>query len=83
MDAGWRAFRTFCQTALAAFGGTSLDLFHANMMGVLSVSAGSALLSLLMSVDRSTVAPVVEAAPVALAAPLETPVTVACGTNLR
>lgn len=53
-QAGWRALRTFAQSALAMFGTTQLDLFNTNLMGVLSVSSGSALLSLLMSIDRGT-----------------------------
>ena len=75
----WRACRTFAQTALASFGGTSLDLVHANITGVLSVSAGAALLSLLMSVDRGT-AVAATPAPAALASDL--PVS-ACCTSLK
>lgn len=82
-EAAWRAVRTFAQTALASFGGTSLDLVHANVAGVLSVSAGAALLSLLMSVDRGTAVAASPAAPVAtLVGPADLPAA-ACGANLR
>jgi hypothetical protein len=81
-EALWRACRTFAQTALASFGGTSLDLVHANITGVLSVSAGAAVLSLLMSVDRGTAVASTPAlsAPAALVSDL--PVG-ACGTSLK
>ena len=86
-ETAWRAIRTFAQTALAAFGGTSLDLFHANITGVLSVACGAAVLSLLMSVDRGT-AVVAATIPAALvAAPVATltsaPAGGGCGNDLR
>lgn len=92
-DALWRAFRTFCQTLLSIFGGSALNVWNVGWHNSLGVAAGAALISLLMSVDRSTAAPVVVeavkpvepvsfvAAPVALSAP--SPVVGACGGSLR
>lgn len=92
-DSLWRAFRTFCQTLAGLLVTLQVtDAFHAPWTTILGASALSALLSLLMSVDRSTSASpaVVVDPPVALAAltpvepvPAHELVTVACGTNLR
>jgi hypothetical protein len=79
-DALWRAFRTFAQSALAVLGTNQLDLFHANLTGVLSVASGSALLSLLMSVDRGTAVAASAPAPVVSFAELP---AAACGVNLK
>jgi hypothetical protein len=80
-DAIWRAARTFAQTALSVLGTSQLDLFHANLTGVLSVASGSALLSLLMSIDRGTAVNAITA-PAAPAALIDLPAA-GCGTNLR
>ena len=60
LDSSWRSFRTFCQTLAAMLGGETVNVLTADWKGMLSVSAGSALVSLLMSVDRerAVVAPV-------------------------
>lgn len=85
-DSLWRAFRTFCQTLAGLLVTLQVtDAFHAPWPTILGASALSGLLSLLMSVDRSTTATttVVEA-PVAFASlPQPESVTVACGSNLR
>ena len=83
-EAGWRALRTWCQTALAAAGGTSLDLFHANLVGIASVSTGAAVLSLLMSIDRMTGDKPTQAVPQQAAFFTATaPPRGGCGNNLR
>ncbi|MFM8798738.1 MAG: holin [Fluviibacter sp.] len=97
-DALWRAFRTFCQTLLSIFGGSALNVWNVGWHNSFGVAAGAALISLLMSVDRSTAAPVivetpVEPAPAAVPATFVTqlqskptfnpPVTVACGDSLK
>lgn len=84
----WRSFRTFCQTLAGLLVTLQVtDAFHAPWPTILGASALSALLSLLMSVDRSTTSsppPAVDQ-PVAFVAAAPTPetVTVACGSNLR
>jgi len=52
MDASWRAFRTFCQTLAAVLGGQTVNILTADWDGMLGVSSGAALMSVLMSVDR-------------------------------
>lgn len=59
-DALWRSFRTFCQTLLSLFGGSALNVWSAGWHDSLGVAVGAALLSLLMSVDRSTATPQVD-----------------------
>lgn len=50
-DAGSRAIKTFAQATLASLGTGSIDLFNmnTNLLGSLSLGAGAALVSLLMS----------------------------------
>ena len=48
--AGERAIKTFAQTAVAYFGAGSVGLFAVDWVAFLSVSLGSAVLSLLTSV---------------------------------
>lgn len=55
LDASWRAFRTFCQTLAAMLGGQTVNVLNADWHGMLGVSGGAALVSLLMSVDRERV----------------------------
>lgn len=55
LDASWRAFRTFCQTLAAMLGGETVNVLTVDWKGLLGVSVGSALVSLLMSVDRERV----------------------------
>lgn len=52
MDSSWRAFRTFCQTLAAVLGGQTVNVLTADWYGMLGVSGGAALMSILMSVDR-------------------------------
>lgn len=87
LDASWRAFRTFCQTLAAMLGGQTVNVLTADWHGMLGVSAGAALVSLLMSVDRERVV----AAPVNNGTAVKTPgvyVTeqepvLGCGDSLR
>ena len=52
MDSSWRAFRTFCQTLAAVLGGQTVNVLTTDWYGMLGVSGGAALMSILMSVDR-------------------------------
>lgn len=52
-DAVQRSIRTFAQTLLAVLGGGSLDIWQVGWHSAFGVAAGSALLSLLMALDRS------------------------------
>lgn len=45
-----RAIKTFAQTAIATLGGTSIGLLTVDWVGVFSVSAGAAILSILTSI---------------------------------
>lgn len=84
-----RGIRTFCQTLAAGLGGNALNVWNADWHQLLGLAAGSALLALLMAVDRSgavlaasnapSVPVVVE--PVALVA--AAPQQHGCGENLR
>ena len=47
--AGERAIKTFAQAAIAALGAGSVGLFSIDYAGLISVSAGAALLSVLTS----------------------------------
>ena len=47
-----RAIRTFAQTAVAAIGVGTTNLFSADLKNILAVSASAAILSILMSFDR-------------------------------
>lgn len=51
-DALTRSVRTFAQTLLAVLGGGALDIWNVGWHSAFGVAAGSALLSLLMAVDR-------------------------------
>ena len=64
-DSTWRAFRTFCQTLAAMLAGQTVNVLTAPWSGMLGVSAGAALVSLLMSVDRERVVVAPLTAPVA------------------
>jgi hypothetical protein len=55
-DSTWRAWRTFCQTLAAMMAGQTVNVLTAPWSGMLGVAAGSALVSLLMSMDRERVA---------------------------
>lgn len=83
LDASWRAFRTFCQTLAAMLGGQTVNVLTADWHGMLGVSAGAALVSLLMSVDRERVV----AAPVnngtAVKTLTEQEPVLGCGDSLR
>lgn len=48
--AGERAIKTFAQTALATLGGGTIGVLDVDWVGVGSVSAGAAILSLLTSI---------------------------------
>jgi hypothetical protein len=48
-----RSLRTFAQTAIAMIGVSSFSVWSVDWQNVLGVSLGAALLSLLMSLDRS------------------------------
>ena len=48
--AGERAIKTFAQAAIAALGAGSVGLFSIDYAGLISVSAGAALLSVLTSI---------------------------------
>lgn len=48
--AGERAIKTFSQAAIATLGGGSIGLLAVDWVGVFSVSAGAAVLSILTSV---------------------------------
>lgn len=86
-DAATRAVRSFAQTLTAALGGNALNVWSAGWHQSLGLAAGSALLALLMAVDRSTAHLAVGAAH-AEPAVTEPEVTVAplvttCGDSLR
>jgi len=48
--AGERAIKTFAQAAIAALGAGTVGLFSIDYAGLISVSAGAALLSVLTSI---------------------------------
>lgn len=50
VDAGERAAKTFAQAALATLGAGSVDILTTNWVGALSIGAGAAIVSLLMSI---------------------------------
>ena len=52
-DAFTRFIRTFCQTLAAALGGNALNVWNADWHQSFGLATGSALLALLMAVDRS------------------------------
>ena len=54
-----RAVRTWAQTAVAAIGVGTTNLFSADIKNVLALASSAAILSILMSLDRNTAAPTV------------------------
>ena len=54
-----RAVRTWAQTAVAAIGVGTTNLFSADLKNVLALASSAAILSILMSLDRNTAATVV------------------------
>ena len=51
-----RSIRTFSQTAIAAVGLGTTNLFTADIKNVLALASSAAILSILMSLDRTTTA---------------------------
>jgi len=51
-----RAIRTWAQTAVAAIGVGTTNLFSADIKNVLALASSAAILSILMSLDRNTAA---------------------------
>jgi hypothetical protein len=51
-----RAVRTWAQTAVAAIGVGTTNLFSADIKNVLALASSAAILSILMSLDRNTAA---------------------------
>jgi hypothetical protein len=49
-----RALRTWAQTALAVIGVGQTNLFSADVKNILALATSAAILSILMSMDRST-----------------------------
>jgi hypothetical protein len=49
-----RAVRTWAQTAVAAIGVGTTNLFSADMKNVLALASSAAILSILMSLDRTS-----------------------------
>ena len=85
-DAATRAARSFAQTLAAALGGSALNVWNAGWHQSLGLAAGSAVLAILMAVDRATVsvsAPTVQAPAQALVAPTAISTVTACGDSLR
>ena len=52
-DALSRGLRTFAQTLAAALGGSALNVWNAGWVQAIGLAAGSSLLSVLMTIDRS------------------------------
>lgn len=59
-----RAVRTFAQTAIAIIGVSSFSVWSMDWQNILGVSLGSALVSILMSLDRQAEIPKVVVEPV-------------------
>ena len=85
-----RAIRTFAQTAVAAIGVGTTNMFSADIKNVLALSGSAAVLSILMSLDRSADVKAAETkTPGVYVTELTTePVTptvyaAGCGTDLR
>lgn len=76
-----RSVRTFAQTAIATIGVGTTNLLTADLKNILAISTSSAVISLLMSVDRSTAAPVVEVSEF-VSSTASSP-ELGCGTNLK
>lgn len=49
-----RALRTWAQTAVAAIGVGTTDLFSADVKNILALATSAAIISILMSMDRNT-----------------------------
>jgi hypothetical protein len=79
-DAVTRAVRSFAQTLAAALGGSALNVWSAGWHQSLGLAAGSALLAVLMAVDRSTATTVVVAPP---SASNVVPLVSTCGDALK
>jgi len=77
-----RALRTFAQTAIATIGVGTTNLFSADIQNVLALSGTAAVLSILMSMDRSSAVPVAVEVQPAPAAPADD-APPGCGENLR
>jgi hypothetical protein len=86
-----RSVRTFAQTTISLIGISSFSVWSLDWKNVVGVGLGSAFVSLLMSLDRSTnttvvekeiPVPVIEVAAPAAPAPFVMP-TVGCGDSLR
>ena len=75
-----RSVRTFAQTAIATIGVGTTNLLTADLKNILAISTSSAVISLLMSVDRSTSATDVE---VVEPSPMAASPELGCGTNLK
>lgn len=88
-DSVSRGIRTFCQTLAAALGGNALNVWNADWHQSLGLAAGSALLAILMAIDRSGAALAASNAPskeivvepVAFVAPVSQ--QHGCGESLR
>ena len=52
-----RAIRTWAQTAIAAIGVGQTNLFTADLKNTLALASSAAVLSILMSIDRTAAAP--------------------------
>jgi len=78
-DAATRAIRSFAQTLAAALGGNALNVWSAGWHQSLGLAAGSALLALLMAVDRSTATPTVEVVSVETPTASLAPLVATCG----
>lgn len=79
-----RALRTFAQTAIATIGVGTTNLFSADIKNVLALSGTAAVLSILMSMDRSAEVRAVEATESTpqVEAAFVTPIA-GCGSALR
>lgn len=84
-----RCIRTFAQTTISLIGISSFSVWSLDWRNVAGVGLGSAFVSLLMSLDRSTNTKVIEketvievAAPASTFVPFVAP-TVGCGDSLR
>jgi len=66
-----RAVRTWAQTAVAAIGVGTTNLFSADIKNVLALASSAAILSILMSLDRTAGATVVVEPAVAPASTLQ------------
>lgn len=54
-----RAIRTFAQSSIAVIGVGTTNLFTADVKNILAIATSSAILSLLMSIDRTSETPAV------------------------